>query len=167
MSKFHKQASDPNSKVMFYTTSETGKDETISTKSYYHNSHITRNKKKMENIIKKSDCKLIYEQLACETHKTANIDKYIRYVRIIFKNWKEIWSFNSELKLASIKYDTKINKEKASSELRSANKFAINLFIIIEYFIIYSKIYILLDFFLFSETHNGCKFKYPKDSLIF
>jgi hypothetical protein len=117
LDKFHKQASDPNIKVMFHTTSEIGRDETISTKSYYHDSHINRNKKKMEKIICESDCKSVYEQLAGETHKTASLEKYLGYVTIIFKNWNTLWSFNGELKAASLKYDTKINKSRAVKKI--------------------------------------------------
>lgn len=113
LSKFNKKGSDPNNKTMFHTTSETGSVDEISTASYYHDAHIYKNKKKLEDVIKKSGCKEIYDKLAEVTHKTADIDKYVSYIEIIFKNWGKIWSFNSELKQAKLKYDTNMNKKRA------------------------------------------------------
>ena len=87
-------------------------------KGYYnHESHIHKNKKQQEKIINRSNCKKIYELLSNETHKTADINKYINYLTIIFENWESLWDFNSNFKLCRLNYDTYINKIRAIKKI--------------------------------------------------
>jgi hypothetical protein len=113
LKKFQKTGIDIGNKTMFYCVSESGLTKEISKCSYYNDSHITRNKIKLEHMIDKSKCKQVYENLSKETHKSASTQKYIGYLLTIFNNWKTIWEFNSTFKQCKLRYDTYMNKKKA------------------------------------------------------
>ena len=55
--------------------------------------------------------------LSNETHKTADLNKYTNYLKIIFENWIRLWQFNSNLKLCRLNYDTYINKGRAIKKI--------------------------------------------------
>ena len=117
LDKFYIEGDDPGNNQMINRVTEDQFTYSISKGFYNHESHINKNKNLRERIINKSDCREIYELLSNETHKTADLNKYTNYLKIIFENWIRLWQFNSNLKLCRLNYDTYINKGRAIKKI--------------------------------------------------
>jgi len=116
LKKYDIRAADVGVQDIVHVTSKNGFTKIITRNQYYHESHINRNKKKSEELIKKN-CKEVFEELTECPHKTANIKKYIKYILMIFKNWDKIWKMNETLKANKLKYDTCMNKKRAMKHI--------------------------------------------------
>lgn len=111
---FHKIGIDPNNKIMLYCVDENGKSIKIS-KGYFNEvSHITRNNKKVKNMIKEHNMKEIYDELGeTKFRKTLIIKQYSGMILVIRKYWDQIWNFYSMNKYQKLNLDTYINRKKA------------------------------------------------------
>jgi hypothetical protein len=113
LNQFHIIGVDPGNADMLTCVSETGRTFVISKAFYYQIAHINANKKKRESLEKKSEISEIFKLLALETHRTADINTYLKYFKKVCDNWNKIWNFYSSFKMNRLKFDGYIHKQRA------------------------------------------------------
>src|SRR5579871_5442826 len=66
---------------------------------------------------KKFNMEEIYSEMALENTKTTKIEEYMKYVKVVRKNWNRIWDFCVRKVIFSLKFDSYIYKDKAISRI--------------------------------------------------
>ena len=122
---------DPGNSTMVDFSSESCVHSKINKMEYLDLAHILANTKWMQKMmceckykIKDSDGKVIEvsieqinREISLNTYKTADMDKYMRYVEAIRKYWNIIWLFNSQKSILNKKFDGYTFKQKAIAEI--------------------------------------------------
>jgi hypothetical protein len=105
--KYDRIGIDPGNNNLLCVVKDGEKPLMITKAAYNEASHITRNKKKMENL-KKKDTKImkIYRDLSETQRKTASIEMYTQYLEVVIANWDKLWSFQLNPSIAKMRYDT-------------------------------------------------------------
>ena len=117
LNKFNIAGADPGNMVMLDVSLENGLHFTIH-KNYYNDvANITRNKQLLDAETEKKKMNEIYSDMSLETIKTTSINEYMKYVKIVRKNWDRIWDFCTSPKIISLKFDSYVNKDKAISRI--------------------------------------------------
>lgn len=99
---------------------------------YYDLAHILADTKLMQEMMREcvyqikdkngkvtgmTSIEQINTELSLNTYKTTDIDKYMKYVKIIRKYWDIVWDFNSQKSILNRKFSASTYKQKAIAEI--------------------------------------------------
>ncbi|AYV82494.1 MAG: hypothetical protein Hyperionvirus1_73 [Hyperionvirus sp.] len=106
---------DPGNNPMVDMACEDGIHVTISKNEYFDLAQVFNNNNKINKLREEANMNDITTQLSKTTYRTASTEEFMEYVKVIKKNWNEIWDHYSDYKLSKIKLSSYRSSQKAIS----------------------------------------------------
>jgi hypothetical protein len=115
LNKYSIFGADPGNNPMTYFSGKNGIAFKFNKNEYNDAALITKNKEKNEALREKENMNEITRELSETTHKTSDLNDFIKYTEIVLKYWNKIWDFYSSIRILQIKLEMHISSQKAIS----------------------------------------------------